>query len=35
VWIGIAGAFGGGLAVARLGLMPSLILGASPLHRRT
>jgi PAT family beta-lactamase induction signal transducer AmpG len=27
VWIGIAGAFGGGLAVARLGLMPSLILG--------
>ena len=27
VWIGLAGAFGGGLAVARLGLMPSLILG--------
>jgi MFS transporter, PAT family, beta-lactamase induction signal transducer AmpG len=27
VWIGIAGAFGGGVAVARLGLMPSLILG--------
>ncbi len=27
VWIGIAGAFGGGLAVARLGLMPTLILG--------
>jgi hypothetical protein len=27
VWIGIAGAFGGGLAIARLGLMPSLILG--------
>jgi PAT family beta-lactamase induction signal transducer AmpG len=27
VWIGIAGAFGGGMAVARLGLMPSLILG--------
>jgi PAT family beta-lactamase induction signal transducer AmpG len=27
VWIGIAGAFGGGAAVARLGLMPSLILG--------
>jgi PAT family beta-lactamase induction signal transducer AmpG len=27
VWIGIAGAFGGGFAVARLGLMPSLILG--------
>jgi MFS transporter, PAT family, beta-lactamase induction signal transducer AmpG len=27
VWIGISGAFGGGLAVARLGLMPSLILG--------
>ena len=27
VWIGIAGAFGGGVAIARLGLMPSLILG--------
>ena len=27
VWIGIAGAFGGGVAVARLGLMPPLILG--------
>ena len=27
VWIGIAGAFGGGVAVARLGLMPSLVLG--------
>ena len=27
VWIGLAGAFGGGLAVARLGLMPALILG--------
>jgi PAT family beta-lactamase induction signal transducer AmpG len=27
VWVGIAGAFGGGVAVARLGLMPSLILG--------
>ena len=27
VWIGIAGAVGGGVAVARLGLMPSLILG--------
>jgi len=27
VWIGIAGAFGGGLAIARLGLMPSLIIG--------
>jgi PAT family beta-lactamase induction signal transducer AmpG len=27
VWIGIAGAFGGGFAVARLGLMPSLIIG--------
>jgi PAT family beta-lactamase induction signal transducer AmpG len=27
VWIGIAGAFGGGVAVARLGLMPTLILG--------
>jgi MFS transporter, PAT family, beta-lactamase induction signal transducer AmpG len=27
VWIGIAGALGGGVAVARLGLMPSLILG--------
>ncbi len=27
VWIGIAGAVGGGDAVARLGLMPSLILG--------
>jgi len=27
VWIGIAGAFGGGVAVARLGLMPSLIIG--------
>jgi MFS transporter, PAT family, beta-lactamase induction signal transducer AmpG len=27
VWIGIAGAFGGGVAVARLGLIPTLILG--------
>jgi PAT family beta-lactamase induction signal transducer AmpG len=27
VWIGIAGAFGGGVAVARLGLMPTLIIG--------
>jgi len=27
VWIGLAGAFGGGMAVARFGLMPSLILG--------
>ena len=27
VWIGIAGAFGGGLAVARLGLMPTLLIG--------
>ena len=27
VWIGIAGAFGGGLAVARFGLMPSLLIG--------
>ena len=27
MWIGIAGAFSGGAAVARLGLMPSLILG--------
>ena len=27
VWIGIAGAFGGGVAVARFGLMPTLILG--------
>ena len=27
VWIGIAGAFSGGVAVARLGLMPSLIAG--------
>jgi PAT family beta-lactamase induction signal transducer AmpG len=27
VWIGIAGAFGGGLAVSRLGLMPALIIG--------
>jgi MFS transporter, PAT family, beta-lactamase induction signal transducer AmpG len=27
VWIGIAGAFGGGLAVGRLGLMPALIIG--------
>jgi PAT family beta-lactamase induction signal transducer AmpG len=27
VWIGIAGAISGGIAVARLGLMPSLILG--------
>jgi MFS transporter, PAT family, beta-lactamase induction signal transducer AmpG len=27
VWIGIAGAVGGGVAVARLGLMPPLILG--------
>jgi PAT family beta-lactamase induction signal transducer AmpG len=27
VWIGITGAFGAGVAVARLGLMPSLMLG--------
>ena len=27
VWIGIAGAFGGGVAVARLGLMSTLIIG--------
>ncbi len=27
VWIGMAGAFGGGLAVARLGLMPALLIG--------
>jgi PAT family beta-lactamase induction signal transducer AmpG len=27
VWIGIAGAFGGGLAVGRLGLMPALLIG--------
>jgi PAT family beta-lactamase induction signal transducer AmpG len=27
VWIGIAGAFGGGVAVSRLGLMPSLLIG--------
>ena len=27
VWIGIAGAFGGGLAVGRLGLAPALIIG--------
>ena len=27
VWIGMAGAFGGGLAVARLGRMPSLLIG--------
>jgi len=27
VWIGMAGAFGGGLAVARLGKMPSLLIG--------
>jgi PAT family beta-lactamase induction signal transducer AmpG len=27
VWIGIGGAFGGGVAVAGMGLMPSLILG--------
>ena len=27
VWIGVAGAFGGGLAVSRLGLMPSLVIG--------
>jgi MFS transporter, PAT family, beta-lactamase induction signal transducer AmpG len=27
VWIGIAGAFGGGLAVSRLGLMPALMIG--------
>ena len=27
VWIGIAGAFGGGLAISRLGLMPSLLIG--------
>ena len=27
VWIGIAGAFGGGVAVARLGLMPTLLIG--------
>jgi PAT family beta-lactamase induction signal transducer AmpG len=29
VWIGIAGAFGGGLAVARIGLMPSLLIGGA------
>jgi MFS transporter, PAT family, beta-lactamase induction signal transducer AmpG len=29
VWIGIAGAFGGGLAIARLGLMPSLLIGGA------
>lgn len=27
IWVGIAGAFGGGLAVARLGLMPTLLIG--------
>ena len=27
VWIGIAGAFGGGIVVTRLGLMPSLLIG--------
>ncbi len=27
VWIGVGGAFAGGVAVARLGLMPSLLLG--------
>jgi PAT family beta-lactamase induction signal transducer AmpG len=27
VWIGMAGAFGGGVAVARLGRMPSLLIG--------
>ena len=27
VWIGIAGAFGGGFAVSRLGLMPALLIG--------
>jgi PAT family beta-lactamase induction signal transducer AmpG len=27
VWIGMAGAFGGGVAVARLGLMPTLLIG--------
>ena len=27
VWIGIAGAFAGGLAVSRLGLMPALLIG--------
>jgi PAT family beta-lactamase induction signal transducer AmpG len=27
VWIGMAGAFGGGIAVARLGRMPSLLIG--------
>ena len=27
VWIGMAGAFGGGIAVARLGIMPSLLIG--------
>jgi PAT family beta-lactamase induction signal transducer AmpG len=27
VWIGIAGAFGGGAAVARFGLMPALLIG--------
>ncbi len=27
VWIGMAGAFGGGLVVARLGLMPALLIG--------
>ena len=28
VWIGIAGVFGGGIAVLRLGLMPALLIGA-------
>jgi PAT family beta-lactamase induction signal transducer AmpG len=27
VWVGIAGAFGGGFAVSRLGLMPALLIG--------
>ena len=27
VWIGIAGAFAGGVAIARIGLMPSLLIG--------
>jgi PAT family beta-lactamase induction signal transducer AmpG len=29
VWIGIAGAFGGGVAVSRLGLMPTLLMGGA------
>ena len=27
IWVGIGGAFAGGLAIARLGLMPSLLIG--------